>query len=122
MSLRDLYRDYNDRVHFIVVYTAEAHPTDGWYMGSHDIREHQTMAERREVAAMCEVALQYSIKTYVDEMDNAVSEAYASMPDRLYLVGADGRVVYAGGRGPIGFKPGELKEAIDEHLAQSASR
>ena len=39
---------------------------------------------------MCEVAMQYGIKTYVDEMDNAVSEAYASMPDRLYLVGTDG--------------------------------
>lgn len=121
MSLRDLYRDYNDQVHFIVVYTAEAHPTDGWYMGNHDIREHQTIEERREVAAMCEVALQYGIKTYVDEMDNAVSEAYASMPDRLYLIGSDGRVAYAGGKGPIGFKPGELKDAIDSYLTRNDS-
>ena len=68
---------------------------------------------------MCEVALQYGIKTYVDEMDNAVSEAYASMPDRLYLIGTDGRVVYAGGRGPVGFKPGELKDAIDGYLDDS---
>ncbi len=119
MSLRDLYRDYNDRVRFIVIYTAEAHPTDGWYLGNHDIRQHSSMEERREVAAMCEVAMQYGIKTYVDEMDNAVSEAYASMPDRLYLVGADGRIAYAGGLGPFGFKPGELKKAIDEYLAES---
>ncbi len=118
MSLRDLYREYNDQVQFILVYIREAHPTDGWYMGNHDIRDHQSMDERREVAGMCEAALQYGIKTYVDEMDDAVSEAYAAMPDRLYLVGIDGRVFYAGGKGPFGFKPGELKEAIDRCLVK----
>jgi hypothetical protein len=55
-------------------------------------------------------SLKYGIKTYVDEMDNAVAEAYASMPDRLYLVGADGRIAHVGGRGPFGFKPGDLKK------------
>lgn len=65
---------------------------------------------------MCEVALQYGIKTYVDEMDIAVSEAYASMPDRLYLVDSNGRIAYAGGKGPFGFKPAELKDAMDEYL------
>jgi hypothetical protein len=87
-------------------------------MGDHDIRNHQSMEERREVAGMCEVALQYGIKTYVDEMDDAVSKSYASMPDRLYLIGMDGGVVYAGGKGPFGFKPPELKRAIDEYLVQ----
>ena len=118
MSLRDLYREYNGQVQFILVYIREAHPTDGWYMGNHDIRDHQSMDERREVAGMCEAALQYGIKTYVDEMDDAVSEAYAAMPDRLYLVGIDGQVFYAGGKGPFGFKPGELKEAIDRCLVK----
>ena len=117
MSLRDLYRDYNDKVQFVLVYTREAHPTDGWYMGDHQIRDPQSMEERREVARTCEVALQYGIKTYVDEMDDAVSKAYASMPDRLYFVGLDGRVVYAGNRGPYGFKPAKLKEAMDRYLA-----
>jgi hypothetical protein len=116
VSLRDLYREYNDKIQFILVYTTEAHPTDGWYMGDHDIRHHQSMDERREVAGMCEIALQYGIKTYVDEMDDAVSNAYASLPDRLYLVGQTGKVVYAGGRGPFGFKPAELKEAIENYL------
>ncbi len=119
MSLRDLYREYNDRVQFILIYTREAHPTDGWYMGDHDIRNHQSIEERREVAGMCEVALQYGIKTYVDDMDDAVAEAYASLPDRLYLIGIDGRVVYASGRGPFGFKPAELKDAIDRYIANT---
>lgn len=116
MSLRDLYRDFSDRVQSILVYTREVHPTDGWYLGDHDIRHHQSMEERRDVAGLCEVALQYGIKTYVDEMDDAVAEAYASLPDRLYLVGLAGQVVYAGGRGPFGFKPAELRDVIDRYL------
>ncbi len=63
-----------------------------------------------------QAALQYGIRTYVDEMDDAVNEAYAATPTRLYLIGIDGRVVYAGGLGPFGFKPVELVAAIEEYL------
>jgi hypothetical protein len=74
------------------------------------------MGERRKVAGDCETALQYGIKTYVDEMDDAVMTAYAAWPERLYLVGVDGYVVYAGGPGPRGFSPAELQTAIEELL------
>ncbi len=113
MSLRDLYEQYSDRVQFLMIYIREAHPTDGWYMGRHDIRNHQSIEERREVAGQCESALQYGIPTLVDELDDAVATAYAALPDRLYLVGIDGRIAYAGGRGPWGFRPWELKKAIN---------
>ena len=113
MSLQDLYAQYSDRVQCLVIYIREAHPTDGWYIGSHDIRDPRTIEERRRVAGECEAAMQHGIRTYVDEMDDAVMKAYAAWPDRLYLIGFDGRVVYRGGRGPWGFKPAELKKAID---------
>ena len=48
----------------------------------------------------------------VDDMEDSVSKAYAAKPDRLYLVGKEGKVVYRGGRGPSGFHPEELEEAI----------
>ncbi len=102
---------------FLVVYIREAHPTDGWDMGSkYRITDPQTIEERREAAGMCEVGMQYGIRTYVDEMDDAVMTAYAAWPERLYLVGRDGHVAYAGGRGPFGFKPTELKQAISSIL------
>ena len=113
MSLRNLYERHSDHVQFLMIYIREAHPTDGWYMGRHQIRNHQSIEERREVAGQCEVALQYGIPTLVDELDDAVMTAYAASPDRLYLVGIDGRIAYAGGRGPWGFRPGELKKAIN---------
>ena len=70
------------------------------------------------VAGECQTALQYGIKTYVDEMDDHVNHAYAGWPTRLYLVGLDGKVVYAGGQGPIGMKPKELKDAIEKYLKE----
>ena len=83
MSLRDLYDRYSERVQFLMVYIREAHPTDGWYMGRHEIRNHRSIEERREVAGQCELTLQYGIPTLVDEMDDAVMTAYAAHPDRL---------------------------------------
>ena len=132
MSLQNLYATYHDRVHFLTVYIREAHPIDGWWLGgglfgwmlklygskaATDVYDPKTIEERRAVAGQCEDALKYGIRTYVDEMGDPVNKAYAAWPTRLYLVGLDGRVVYAGGLGPFGFKPSELGTAIAEYLA-----
>ncbi len=132
MSLYDLYARYHERVQFLIVYIREAHPVDGWWLGkgpmgmalklsrsqaATDVYDPQTIEERRAVAGRCEAALQYDIRTYVDDVDDAVNEAYAAWPTRLYLVGLDGRVVYAGGLGPFGFKPADLGAAIEQYLA-----
>jgi hypothetical protein len=114
-----------------MVYIREAHPVDGWWFGkglprlmmkfyapksAMDVYDPKTIEERRAVAGRCETALQYGIRTYVDDMDDTVSKAYAALPTRLYLVGLDGRVAYAGGLGPYGFKPAELGTAIEDYL------
>jgi hypothetical protein len=131
VSLHDLYGKYHDRVQFLMVYIREAHPVDGWWLGgglpgalfklkgtkaAMDVTDPKTMEERRSVAGQCETSLQYGVRTYVDEMDDVVNKAYAAHPTRLYLVGTDGIVAYAGGIGPFGFKPAELKAAIEEYL------
>ena len=48
----------------------------------------------------------------VDEMDDRVGHAYSGMPDRLYLIDRAGSIAYKSGRGPFGFKPGELEQAL----------
>jgi hypothetical protein len=70
-----------------------------------DVNEPQTIEEHRAVAGQCEQSLGYCIRTYVDEMDNRICEAYVGWPTRLFLIGTDGRIVYGGGLGPWGFKP-----------------
>ena len=121
----------------MMIYIREAHPVDGWWMGdgimglmlkltrskaATDVYDPKTIEERRAVAGQCEEALKYGIRTYVDEMDDGVSKAYAALPTRLYLIGMDGNVAYAGGLGPFGFKPAELGAAIEEYLGREDVR
>jgi len=119
VSLRDLYAQYSDTVQFLVIYIREAHPTDGWDIGS-DVRTQDpcTIEERRAVAGECESALQHGIHTYVDEMHDPVMTAYAAWPERLYLVDEAGQIAYAGGLGPFGFDPAALQQAIETMLAR----
>jgi hypothetical protein len=132
VSLADLYRKYHEDVEFLLIYIREAHPKDGWWLGGRfsrplvrrfapqaalDVNDPQTIEERRAVASQCETALQYGIRTWVDEMDDRVNKAYNAKPTRLFLVGLDGRVVYRGGPGPYGFSPKALGEAIEQYLA-----
>jgi hypothetical protein len=58
----------------------------------------------------------------VDEMDDRVGHAYSAMPDRLYIVDRSGRVAYKAGRGPSGFKPEEMEQALMMLLMDDASR
>jgi len=51
------------------------------------------------------------VPTLVDDLDDAVARAYGGWPDRLYLIGRDGRVAFQGDEGPFGFKPELLEQA-----------
>lgn len=93
----------------------------GKFKAATDVYDPKTIEERRQVAGRCEESLKYGIDTYIDEMDDAVNKAYAAWPTRLYLVGLDGRVVYAAGLGPFDFKPAKLANAIEQYLARQVA-
>jgi len=80
-------------------------------------RQHQSMDERVEVGQACMLKMALEMPAVVDEMDDAVAKAYAAMPERLYLVGTDGRVAYKGGIGPMFFRPEEWGQAIESYLS-----
>jgi Iodothyronine deiodinase len=79
----------------------------------------ETDDERARVAATCAANVRMQMPMVVDTVDDAVASVYGGWPDRLYLVGADGRITYQGGEGPFGFKPDELRDAIARELAGS---
>jgi Iodothyronine deiodinase len=113
---------YRGRVSFLAVYVKEAHPEDGWVLSENRAEDIAVVdpvgdAEREAVAGSCAVALRLNMPMAIDAVDNAVARVYGGWPDRLYLVGADGRVAYRGGEGPFGFKPEELEAAIERELA-----
>ena len=107
----------------MAVYVREAHPTDGWRLKSNDdagiaFAQPRSKKQRERVAARCCSTLEMSMPLLVDEIDDRVGHAYSGMPDRLYVIGKDGRVVYKGGRGPFGFNPGEMEQALLMHLLE----
>ena len=80
------------------------------------MHEPTTDEERQIVAQTCATNLKMNMRTVIDGSDNAVADVYGGWPDRLYLIGSDGRIAYQGGEGPFGFKPEELGEAITRLL------
>lgn len=82
----------------------------------------RTAAERTDVARRCCAALEMTMPLLVDTLDDRVGHAYSGMPDRLYLIDRAGRVAYKGGRGPFGFKPGELEQALLLLLLEEGNR
>ena len=116
-GLNPLRERYGDSVEFLSIYVREAHPTDGWSTDGNSrigIQEKQptNQSERLAVAQKyCSIA-KPGFPVLVDEFDDRVGHAYSGMPNRLYLIDREGRVAYKSGRGPFGYKTGELEQAI----------
>src|SRR5947207_1159383 len=101
---------YKGVVPFLLVYVREAHPTDGRQVPENVrqgilISSAKNQEEKDAHADVCIIKLDIHFPTLVDKMDNKVESAYAGWPDRLYLVGKDGRIIYKSGLGPAGFIP-----------------
>jgi Iodothyronine deiodinase len=110
-------------VAFFVIYIREAHPTDEWLVESneHDsvlYAQPTTLEERTEVASACALQLDLTIPMLIDDLDNSTDRKYYALPDRFYLVGRDGRIVYRGRPGPFGFIVAELEKAMKRYLAE----
>ena len=97
-------------------------------MGSNDMRgvkiaQPRTLDERAAVAERCSSTLKMSMPLVVDTLDDTAGHAYSGMPSRLYLIDRQGKVVFQSGRGPFGFRPAELEQAmhllaVEEELAK----
>ncbi|XP_070567475.1 type I iodothyronine deiodinase-like [Ptychodera flava] len=108
-SLRRLFNDYKDKIDFIFVYILEAHPADGWIMGSHysTFNDATTVDERIDAARLLiEVDTEYKtftedirgvdqIPILLDNMNNDFNRAYSAQPDRIFVL-RDGKFEYIG--------------------------
>jgi type I thyroxine 5'-deiodinase len=116
-----MYEAFAARASFYVVYIAEAHAEDGWQTRSNEqegvvIKQHTTLEERRAAAMRCTRELALTIPMLVDGMDDEAGRAFSAWPERIYILGADGRIVYQGGHGPYDFHPEEARAALERLL------
>ena len=109
---------------FYAVYIEEAHPSDIWQMGSNVregvvLRDPRSDPEREGVAQSCVRNLGIRFPALIDGIDNTVERMYTGWPDRLYLIGRDGRVVFKSAPGPFGFHPDALAAALQQTVTAS---
>jgi thiol-disulfide isomerase/thioredoxin len=122
-----VYERHKGQAAFIMVYVREAHPTDGWKMESNTrlgvaVKQPTTTAERVEACELFRKKLKPGMPVLVDEISDPVGNAYSGMPARLYVIDTKGKVAYKSGRGPFGFKPGEMEQALVMSLLEDASK
>ena len=125
--LEQLYAQYGNQAAFLRVHIREAHPADGWATSRNEqvgicVNQPVDWEGRLSVAQDCYKWLGLSMPLLVDEMDDRVGHAYSGMPDRLYLIDRQGKVVYKSGRGPFGFKPAELEQSLVMLLLDAENR
>ena len=61
-------------------------------------------------------AMKVTVPILVDKSDNKVNADYSGWPERLFVVGADGKIAYKGGPGPGGFKVAEVEDWLKKNL------
>jgi type I thyroxine 5'-deiodinase len=76
--------------------------------------------ERAFVAGACVRKLGIKFPAVLDGFDNTVEKAYTGWPDRLYLIDGAGKIAYKSKPGPFGFKPDELKAALQKIVPGNA--
>jgi len=130
-----VYKKYRDDIEFMVIYVREAHPTDKWWLGetkfmrllmeqsnpypSYELKEPETIEERRANALACQAKLLEDMPLFVDNMDNKVDLTYVAWPTRIYFLDEEGKVQYDSGLGPYGMKPDDLDIVLSKYLGKS---
>ncbi len=103
------------------MYIREAHPTDGKQAKANIkekilVKDPKTIEEREKVAEDFVKQFKVKLPILVDTIDNSTDKAYTASPDRLYVIGPDGKIAYKGNPGPGGFKPAEIPPVLDKIL------
>ena len=113
VRLKAMYEKYAMKVDFYWVYIQEAHATDGRRPSKTiKIALHKTLEDRRKAALGCSKVSPLKATVLLDDMQDSVSKAYSALPERFFVLGVNGKVAYAGKRGPRGIDLDALEKSI----------
>lgn len=118
---------FEGKADFVTLYIREAHPTDEWQMDSNveqDVcyAQPRTLEERLLIARDFIERHEWRIPLFVDDMQNSVDQVWAGWPERLYVIGTDGRIAYKGETGPFGFHPEEVEAWLEQRFPEVPAR
>ena len=117
MRLNEIAAEFAGKIAIYCIYINEAHPDDGWQIemnvDADVIHDAPTTAdERADLAEMCVLRLNLKVPMLLDDMSDTVDGLYHALPERLYLLDADHRIVCRTVSGPRGFDPDAWAEQM----------
>src|SRR5438128_9281194 len=112
-AVETMYQANKERADFLLVYIREAHPSDSnWGVKGMTQTEPKSLDERIEAAKKLRDKAKLTMPMVVDEMDDVVNMRYGAWPERIYIIGVDGKIAYRTALGPDGFVPKKAREAL----------
>ena len=117
-ALAALHRRFGETADFLLVYTREAHPSDGGRpSGTVRLPQTRTLPERRAAATLCVSALRLTMPILLDDLDDRLAGAFDALPHRVFVLTPGGRVAWRSAKGPRGLDLAALERAL-ERLAR----
>ena len=127
--MEELARQYSSSgvANFAYIYIKEAHPEDEWQVENNtknDIvfDQPKSFEERCDLASKFQEAMKTSTTILVDDIANTANTAYAAWPERIYVIGTDGRITYKGGMGPFFFDPDAIVPVLEKGAIKAGQR
>ena len=119
VRLQEIYEEHSKEADFWWVYIQEAHPTDGRRPSrTVKIETHKTLEDRKAAAEGCAGESPLKVPVLLDDMKDTVATAYTASPERFFILDADGKVAYAGARGPFGVDLDAMEKRLVELLEE----
>lgn len=125
-DMKKLYREYKDKVNFLVLYTLEAHPNDAtnpyvdrkWvssfnYVTNTLIPKHKSIQQRLDQANNSHTTLDLPYTMVVDNMNNTNWKSYGRAPSTAYVIDKQGNIALR----QVWVNPNAMRPVLDELLA-----
>ncbi len=84
-------------------------------------KQPKNFEERRDLAKVLVERLKYRMPLAVDSIENQADKLFAAWPERIYILGPGGKVLYKREMGPFGFHPEEAEKALAALVGQPAA-
>jgi hypothetical protein len=115
---------YKDKAHLYLLYIREAHPVGPKQSPANvragiKIEDPKTREEREQIARDFASQFKVGLPILVDTIDDHAGKAYTAMPDRIYIIDAQGKIAYKGAPGPSGFRATDVPTVLDKLLGVS---
>ncbi len=113
-AIKSLRQNTQDEVNWMLIYTREAHPTDGWVVQANtksgiEIPQHKSYEDRLQCAKRTQQNLNLNTTLLIDDMNNTVTKLYNGAPNHGYVLDQDGKIVSK----QVWIEPGKVKKALE---------